>query len=117
MRAEPSGQALIVAFDERCNYDSPNFLWLKSRYAAFYYVDRVVVNGAARGQGLARKLYAGLEERTRSEGRERLVCEINAEPANPASDAFHRVLGFSPVGEQTLEGRGKTVRYWAKQLR
>jgi len=76
----------------------------------------VVVDAAARGRGLARQLYADLERRAREEGRERLVCEINANPANPKSDSFHRALGFVPVGEQSLADRGKTVRYWAKDF-
>ena len=51
-----------------------------------------------------------------AEGRERLVCEINSEPPNPQSDAFHRKLGFHAGRSQVLEGKGKTVRYWAREL-
>jgi predicted GNAT superfamily acetyltransferase len=117
VRAEPSGLALLVAFHEGCVYDSPNFVWFKARFQRFYYIDRVVVSEEARGQGLARKLYGGLEAEAKACGRQRLVCEVNAVPANPDSDAFHRALGFEPVGEQHLGDRGKTVRYWAKELR
>ena len=116
VRAESKGLALLVALNETCNYDNPNFAWLMTRFPRFNYIDRVVVSGKARGLGLARELYAGLEERTLAEGRERLVCEINSVPPNPASDAFHARLGFQPVGEQHLEDRRKTVRYWAKEL-
>lgn len=116
VRADASGLALIVAFNEACSYDNPNFHWLAARFPRFNYIDRVVVSAAARGRGLARTLYGELEAETRVQGRERLVCEINAVPANPRSDAFHAALGFSPVGEQHLEDRGKTVRYWAKEL-
>jgi hypothetical protein len=116
VRAEAAGLALFVAFDDDCIYDNPNFAWFRARYRHFYYIDRVVVHEAARGRGLARQLYADLERRARAAGRERLVCEINASPANPQSDAFHRALGFVPVGEQRLADRGKTVRYWAKDF-
>lgn len=116
VRAEPEGLALIVAFHEGCAYDNPNFRWLKARFPRFTYIDRVVVSEQARGRGLARRLYAELAAETLRQGRERLVCEINAVPPNPQSDAFHAALGFSPVGEQHLGGRGKTVRYWAKEL-
>ena len=75
------------------------------------------VSAAARGQGLARRLYNDLEQVARQGGHERLVCEINAEPPNPKSDAFHRRLGFVLVGEQFLESYGRRVRYWAKELR
>ena len=116
VRAEAAGLALFVAFDDGCSYDNPNFAWFRSRYPRFYYIDRVVVAAAARGRGLARRLYGDLERRARAEGRERLVCEINASPANPQSDSFHRALGFLPVGERSLADRGKTVRYWAKNF-
>lgn len=116
VRAEPQVLALIVAFDDTCTYDNPNFGWLKQRFQRFYYIDRVVVDGAARGRGLARQFYAGLEERARAESRQRLVCEINSVPPNPQSDAFHERLGFHPVGSQVLEGQGKTVRYWAREF-
>jgi uncharacterized protein len=116
VRAEPGGLALIVAFDDSCTYDNANFAWLKQRYQRFYYIDRVVVAGGARGRGLARQFYVGLEERARAEGRERLVCEINSVPPNPQSDAFHEKLGFQPVGSRQLEGKGKTVRYWVRDF-
>ena len=61
VRAEPAGLALLVAFHEDCTYDSPNFLWFRDRFERFHYIDRVVVSEAARGRGLARKLYGGLE--------------------------------------------------------
>ena len=115
VRATAEGHALLVAFDETCTYDNANFHWLKQHYNRFYYVDRVVVGAAARGQGLAGKLYAELVTRTRQEGRERLVCEINRVPPNPGSDSFHEFLGFAPVGEAALGG-GKIVRYWVKEL-
>ena len=116
VRAEPHGLALLVAFDDACTYDNANFAWLKQRFARFYYIDRVVVSEQARGRGLARAFYAGLEERARLEGCQRLVCEINSVPPNPQSDAFHQKLGFEPVGEQFLESYGRTVRYWSREL-
>ena len=116
VRAETQGLALIVAMHEGCTYENPNFAWHARRFPHFYYIDRVVVSGAARGRGLARQLYADLEAVARAEGRQRLVCEINAEPPNPQSDAFHQKLGFEPVGEQFLESYGRTVRYWSREL-
>jgi predicted GNAT superfamily acetyltransferase len=50
-------------------------------------------------------------------GHDRLVCEVNVDPPNPASDAFHGRLGFIEVGRQTIEARGKTVRYLSRSLR
>lgn len=35
--------AFLLAFDQDADYDSPNFLWFRSRYPRFVYVDRIVV--------------------------------------------------------------------------
>jgi predicted GNAT superfamily acetyltransferase len=51
----------------------------------------------------------------RAAGHERIVCEVNSDPPNPASEAFHKALGFAPVGEALL-GNGKTVTYLALKL-
>lgn len=103
-------EAMLIAFDQAADYQSPNFLWFRERYARFVYVDRVVTNPAARGRGLARTLYLDLFEHARAAGHERILCEVNSDPPNPASEAFHRSFGFREVGEAVL-GNGKTVSY------
>lgn len=107
--------ALLLAFDQAADYDSPNFLWFRERFGRFVYVDRIVVAGSARGRGLARLLYEALFDRARAAGQERVVCEVNADPPNPASDAFHAALGFVEVGAALLPN-GKTVRYFERPL-
>jgi uncharacterized protein len=97
--------ALLLAFDQDADYDSPNFLWFRARFPRFVYVDRIVVAAAARGQGDARRLYGHLFALAAAVGHERVVCEVNAEPPNPASDAFHARLGFEEIGAANLEKR------------
>jgi len=108
-------RAFLLAFDQDARYDSPNFLWFRARYRRFVYVDRVVVAPEARGCGHARRLYAALFDRARRAGHDAIVCEVNREPPNPASDAFHRALGFEAVGRADLPG-GKSVRYLRRGL-
>lgn len=107
--------AMLLAFAPGAAYDSANFRWFAKRYTSFVYIDRVVTAPQARGRGLARKLYAHLFEAARAAGHERVVCEVNSDPPNPASEVFHRALGFVPVGEAMLEN-GKTVQYLALAL-
>lgn len=107
--------ALLIAFDQGAKYDSPNFLWFRSRYARFVYVDRIVISPAARGRGLATTMYGRLIERAIGAAHERLVCEVNVDPPNPASEALHRKLGFVPVGEARLP-MGKSVVYLELRL-
>ncbi|WP_395333956.1 GNAT family N-acetyltransferase [Novosphingobium sp. BL-8H] len=108
--------AALIAFDQDADYDSANFHWFRERYPRFVYVDRIVTAPEARGRGLARKLYAHLFEQARAAGHERVVCEVNSDPPNPASEVFHQAIGFEPVGEALLEN-GKTVTYLAHTLR
>src|SRR5260221_9470038 len=90
--------AFLLAFDQDARYDSPNFLWFRSRYPRFVYVDRIAVAASARGRGCARRLYDDLFEHATRIGHDRVVCEVNQNPPNPASDAFHTALGFIEVG-------------------
>lgn len=108
--------AFLLAFDQDADYDSPNFLWFRSRYPRFVYVDRIVVAPAARGRGHARTLYAELFAHAARAGHDRVVCEVNSVPPNLASDAFHAALGFSEVGAGTIHAGAKTVRYLSRPV-
>lgn len=108
--------AFMLALDQDAPYDSPNFLWFRSRYPRFVYVDRIVVASSARGRGCARRLYHDLFERAARAGHERVVCEVNARPPNPESDAFHVALGFVEVGSASIHDDSKTVRYLSRGL-
>jgi hypothetical protein len=105
------GEAFLIAFDQDGDYASDNFLWFRSRFSRFVYVDRIVVAPAHRGRGLAKALYAQVFAAARAAGHMRVVCEVNAAPPNPASDAFHAALGFTEIGSARLSGSAKTVRY------
>lgn len=108
-------QAFLLAFDQDARYGSPNFLWFRARYARFVYIDRVVVAPAARGQGHARRLYADLFAHCAATDNHLVACEVNADPPNPPSEAFHAVLGFAEVGRGVLPG-GKAVRYLTRSV-
>ncbi|MEL6208965.1 MAG: GNAT family N-acetyltransferase, partial [Pseudomonadota bacterium] len=106
----------LIAFDQAAEYDGTNFRWFVARYPRFAYVDRVVVDARARGQGVARALYAALADHAAAAGLERLACEVNRVPPNPGSDAFHERLGFVEVGRAHPYGDTKLVRYLALEL-
>jgi predicted GNAT superfamily acetyltransferase len=108
-----AGRALLLAFDQAADYDGENFRWFRERYARFVYVDRVVIADSLRGRGIARGLYARLAARALDAGHDRLVCEVNVDPPNAASSAFHASLGFEPVGSARL-ANGKGVQYLRK---
>lgn len=108
--------AFVLCFDQDAPYSSPNFAWHRKRFDRFRYVDRVVVDPAARGTGIARRLYGGVFASAAADGIPRVVAEINADPPNPASSAFHTRLGFVEVGQARLADRNKVVRYVAADV-
>jgi hypothetical protein len=103
----------LIAFDQSSPTQGPNHAWFLQNLPAFVYIDRVVIALEARGQGLGRRLYEDLS--SVAAGRP-LCCEVNVEPANPASLAFHERLGFSPRGEAVDPRNGKLVRYFVRSL-
>ena len=105
----PAG--FCIALNHATPAQGPNHAWFQARLPAFAYVDRVVVDGAWRGRGIARALYADLAARARAAGLPVLACEVNLDPPNPASMAFHETLGFAEAGVATDPRNGKRVRY------
>jgi hypothetical protein len=90
----------LVLFAEGVDYPSVNYRWFAGRYPRFRYVDRVVVAPAQRRSGIGRRLYARAEADGRAASVPLLGCEVNLEPPNPESMAFHLALGFRQLDEQ-----------------
>jgi len=108
-------EAMLLTFDQAATYDSPNFLWFRARLPRFVYIDRIVVAEAARGRGHASRLYQLLFAQAHQAGHTTLVCEVNIDPPNPGSDAFHAAQGFTEMGTAAIHGGAKTVRYLIRQ--
>jgi len=109
--------AVLIGYAHDVNYpDHGNIEWLKSRLENFFYIDRVIIDGAAQGQGMGRRLYEDVEKFARGRGHEFLACEVNTVPNNPGSHAFHLRGGFKVLGAQRFPGKDKAVRYYAKAL-
>ena len=101
----------LIALDEKTPAHGPNHGWFLARKPAFLYIDRIVIAKAARGRGLARDLYADL---ARGANGRPLCCEVNVNPPNPASVAFHERLAFEACGEAIDPRNGKRVRYYER---
>ena len=96
------------------DYASPNYRWFSRRYDEFLYVDRVVVATTAKRRGVGRAFYEAAWARARARG-VALTCEVNVEPPNPESMAFHEAFGFRAVGAQRTEGGAKAVSLMARE--
>jgi len=103
----------VLVFAPGTAYDSPNYRWFAARYGdGFHYLDRVVVDDRFRRRGLANAAYDVIEQGARGHGR--LVLEVNVEPPNETSLAFHRARGYQEVGR--LGEDGHVVALMAKPL-
>jgi len=102
-------QGFLLALRDGADYDSPNYQWFSRRHPEFVYIDRVVIDAAARGRHLAKGLYEDLIARARSQGFERITCEFDTDPPNDASRRFHERLGFREVGAQRVGVNQKPV--------
>lgn len=101
--------AFLLALREGAEYASPNYRWFEERGGIFLYVDRVIVDRAHQGTGLARLLYDDLLALARRSGVCRIVCELDIDPLNEASARFHDRYGFREVGTQRVAGGRKLV--------
>jgi uncharacterized protein len=99
----------LLAMRNGAAYANDNFDWFAARYPRFAYVDRIVVDAAAAGTGLGRRLYDDLFDHARRLDIGVVACEYNLEPPNPASKAFHDRFGFREVGRQHVADGTKLV--------
>ncbi|SEN89577.1 GNAT family N-acetyltransferase [Cryobacterium sp. TMT1-3] len=93
-----------VLFVAGADYASENYRWFSARSKDFLYVDRIVVADGYRGQGLGQLLYDAIFGAARRMKLAEVLCEVNLQPRNPGSLAFHDRLGFTEVGQQSTKG-------------
>ncbi len=92
------GFCLVMPSDS--DYDSVNYRWFTARYDDFMYLDRVAFEAEAQGRGLGTLLYAEVDRLMVERGDSHLALEVNVDPPNEPSLAFHARRGFLEVGQQ-----------------
>jgi predicted GNAT superfamily acetyltransferase len=103
----------VITFAPGAPYDSENYLWFAERYEdRFYYLDRIVLSDLFRRQRLGSFVYDEVEHVAAKY--DRLTLEVNLEPRNDASLAFHLGRGFTEVGR--LGDDTHLVSLMAKEL-
>jgi predicted GNAT superfamily acetyltransferase len=81
-------------------YDSVNYRWFTERFDDFMYLDRVAFDAASQGRGLGTLLYTEVDRAMAAMGAAHLALEVNVDPPNETSLAFHARRGFVEVGRQ-----------------
>lgn len=99
----------VIAIAPGADYASENYRWFESRDIEHLYVDRIVVAASQRGRGLGPVLYDAVFDEARRRGAGEVTCEVNLDPPNPGSLAFHSRIGFRQLGSQPTKGGTVTV--------
>lgn len=97
------------------SYQSSNYRWFCERFEAFLYIDRIMVAATARRRGVGRALYDDAVALARAADAPRLLAEVNTDPPNPGSLAFHARFGFVQLEERAGDD-GKRVMMLEKLL-
>ncbi|GAA3587466.1 GNAT family N-acetyltransferase [Klugiella xanthotipulae] len=107
---EESGRVVgfALALAEGLNYESENYRWFSEYADRFIYLDRIVLATEAQNKGLGAQLYGRIFAWATERNAPSVFCEVNLDPPNPGSLAFHHRLGFTSVGE--LSTKADTVR-------
>jgi uncharacterized protein len=109
----PAG--FVILIQPGSAYPSDNYGWFEKTFGRHLYVDRIAVSAAARGLGVGRALYAEALGMAAALGEERVTAEVNEDPPNPESMAFHERLGFHHLTSR-MSRSGKTVAMLERPL-
>ena len=90
--------AFTIVLEPGTRYWSDNYAWFTERYEDLWYLDRIAVDARWRRHGLATALYDEMELGAASHGR--LCCEVDLDPPNRPSLAFHAARGYLEVGQR-----------------
>lgn len=100
---EGTDVGFVLTFAGGTAYDSSNYRWFGEKHDDFLYLDRIVIDSSARRTGVASRVYDAIEARAAELGPV-LCLEVNVDPPNEPSLAFHRNRGFAEVGRIAASG-------------
>jgi predicted GNAT superfamily acetyltransferase len=106
----------LLSFASQSNYDDDEIRELRRlTKEPFLYICQVVIARDHRGRGIGRAFYEEVADAARREGTRLLCCDVNTNPPNPGSFAFHRRLGFVVIGSGTASN-GMAIAFLARSL-
>lgn len=101
----------IFLYDEKTEYDSLNYLYFKSRYQKFLYVDRIIIAGEHQKKGYGQQLYDFIID---THNPDIFCCEVNITPQNRQSLSFHHKYGFKEIGQQNVYNKVVSLLTYSK---
>lgn len=103
----------MIVLSPGLDYESLNYKYFIGNYKSFSYVDRIVIDSDYQHKGHGSTFYKYLELQTSAPV---ICCEINIEPLNEQSIAFHAHNNFKEVARQVTEDGNKMVSLQIKKL-
>lgn len=101
----------IFLYDEKTEYDSLNYLYFKSRYQKFLYVDRIIIAEEHQKKGYGQQLYDFVID---THNPDIFCCEVNITPPNRQSLSFHHKYGFKEIGQQNVYNKVVSLLTYSK---
>ena len=101
----------IFLYDEKTEYDSLNYLYFKSRYQKFLYVDRIIIAGEHQKKRYGQQLYDFIID---THNPDIFCCEVNITPPNRQSLSFHHKYGFKEIGQQNVYNKVVSLLTYSK---
>ncbi len=95
IEADGTPAGFVFTFASGTSYDSANYLEFGRLFPEFTYLDRIVIASAFQRRGLGNAVYDDLETTAGS----RMVLEVNIDPPNEPSLAFHEARGYRRLAE------------------
>lgn len=105
----------LIAFPPDAQYQGACFRWFRENRPGSLYIDQVAIGASARRRGAGAALYHAAEQAALERDLDRLTCEVNLDPPNPESMAFHAARGFQQVGTLVVPD-GRRVSLQLKTL-
>lgn len=115
--SDQSGAVLgyLMSFPRESAYDDTEINELRRRLTEpFCYIGQIVIAPQFRRQRIGHAFYRRIEDHAERRGARILCCDVNTEPPNAASFAFHRRLGFVEIG-RSLAGNGLPIAFLVRR--
>lgn len=104
----------VLTFPPGTDYDSPYYRRFAAEFDEFCYLDRIVIDEPYRRLGLGALTYTALEEPL---GDIPMVLEVNVDPPNVASLAFHAGRGYAEVSRMGKPGKQVALMHGPRRAR
>ena len=105
----------VFAMTQGRPYENVNYRWFAERYSSLLYIDRVVVSATCRGMGIGSGLYSRILETAETLHVKNVCAEMDLDPPNLQSLAFHANFGFEQIGT-TIHRTGKQLSMQSRSV-